>query len=170
VYPLDEVLTISLLARHGGLNVHAAGIDDDGRGFLFPGISGAGKSTVSRLWQREPFVQVLSDDRTIIRLHDEVPWIYGTPWHGEAELCCAGRARLRGVFFLEQDEDNRVIPMHPSEAAAELVARSFPAYWDAEGLEATLRTAATIAALVPAFRLRFRPDAGAVATVREALG
>lgn len=167
VYPLDEVLFISLIARRGGLHVHAAGIDDRGSGLLFPGVSGAGKSTISKLWLQQPGVRVLSDDRNVLRIQRGVVRIHGTPWHGEAELSCAGTVPLKAICFLEQATENRVLPLSVADASAELIARSFPAYWDAAGLARALETAARITAEVACYRLRFRPDAGAVDAVRE---
>src|SRR5262249_20236905 len=65
-YPLDELLVIHYLARERGLEVHACGVRDaDGRGYLFAGQSGAGKSTIARLWLGEPAATILSDDRVI---------------------------------------------------------------------------------------------------------
>jgi len=44
MYPLDEMLVIHLLSRGTGLLFHACGLDVDGQGLLFVGVSGAGKS------------------------------------------------------------------------------------------------------------------------------
>jgi len=51
-YAIDAVLRIVhslILARRGGFLVHAASAIRDGKAFLFSGISGAGKTTISRL-------------------------------------------------------------------------------------------------------------------------
>lgn len=171
MYPLDEVLVMTLLGRRRGLLVHAAAIDDSGRGLLFPGVSGAGKSTLSRLWFADERAQVLTDDRTVLRFDDEDRTvIHGTPWHGEAQLTSAGSAPLAGVFFLEQGPENRTAPLSPAEAAAELISRSFPTWWDAAGIAWALEAAERVMNHAPAFRLYFRPDRGALAAVREALG
>ena len=54
-YPLDELLMVHLLARGRGVEIHGSGIvDADGYGTLFAGQSGAGKTTMSRLWLSEP--------------------------------------------------------------------------------------------------------------------
>jgi len=169
IYPLDEILFIGLLGRRGGLHLHSAGIDDGGSGLLFPGVSGAGKSTLSKLWVREGKARVLSDDRTIIRVENGSPRIFGSPWHGEAGLSCQGSVPLRGIFFLRQAHKNEAIPMRPAEAAAELVARAFPAYWDEASVSSALEIAAWVADVVPAFRLCFRPDEGALIAAREAV-
>src|SRR5206468_8367928 len=58
-YPLDELLVVNLLARGRGVEVHASGLRDrDGAGLLFVGQSGAGKTTIARLWGGEQGVLV----------------------------------------------------------------------------------------------------------------
>ena len=56
MYPLDELIIANLLARGRGVEFHGCGIiDRNGRGRLFAGQSGAGKTTTARLWlEREP--------------------------------------------------------------------------------------------------------------------
>ena len=50
-YPLDELVMVHLLARGRGVAIHGSGVvDADGRGTLFAGQSGAGKTTMARLW------------------------------------------------------------------------------------------------------------------------
>ena len=67
-YPLDELLLVNVLARGRGAEIHACGIiDSNGHGHLFAGQSGAGKTTIARIWEGEPGVTILSDDRIILR-------------------------------------------------------------------------------------------------------
>ena len=66
--PLDELLYGALLARGRGAEIHGCGlIDAHGNGLLFAGRSGAGKTTMARLWQDVPGTTILSDDRIILR-------------------------------------------------------------------------------------------------------
>lgn len=104
-YPLDELLLVNLLARGKGVEVHACGVvDAKGNGHLFIGQSGSGKTTLARLWEDEPGVKVLSDDRIILRKVGSCLWMYGTPWHGEAELASSDRAPFnRGLFLTERN-------------------------------------------------------------------
>src|SRR6185369_11059476 len=54
-YPLDELLYMHLLAEGRGVIMHACGLEDGaGNGYLFAGQSGAGKSTMARLWAERP--------------------------------------------------------------------------------------------------------------------
>ena len=67
VGPALELLMITHLARRDGVILHGCGISSDGRGVVFAGESGAGKSTLSRLWARKEGIEILSDDRVIVR-------------------------------------------------------------------------------------------------------
>jgi hypothetical protein len=67
-YPLDEVLITHRLAHERAIELHGCGIiGPNGASNLFVGHSGAGKSTTARLWSAREGVEVLSDDRIIVR-------------------------------------------------------------------------------------------------------
>ncbi len=66
-YPLDELLIMHRLTQEKAIELHGCGIVRDGIGNLFVGHSGAGKSTTTRLWTTREDVEVLSDDRIIVR-------------------------------------------------------------------------------------------------------
>jgi hypothetical protein len=159
-YPLGEALTVSLLAAGRGLLVHALGLELDGRGFLLAGHSGAGKSTLARLANGR--FRVLNDDRIVVRSADGVPWIHGTPWHGDCSEVSATGAPLTGIWIIEHGTGHRTVPLGGGQATAELLARCFLPLWSAPGMEFTLSFASELVARVPCVHLDFTPDAGAL--------
>jgi hypothetical protein len=168
-YPLDELAMMHRLALGEGVEVHALGLaDQDGSGYLFLGHSGAGKSTTARLWMDQPGVNLLSDDRIIIRKHDEKFWMYGTPWHGDAGVASPGRAPLSAIFMLEQSPANELSPLSSSKAAAELFARAFVPHYLKSGIQFTLGFLDQLTRSVPCSILRFTPTPSAVEAVRYA--
>jgi hypothetical protein len=161
-YPLDEVLISNLLARGRGVELHSCGvIDRHGRGHLFVGVSGAGKTTTARLWDGEAS-GIVSDDRVIVRERDGAMWMFGTPWHGEAELSMPGGVPLSGVYLLVQAETNELRDLGSAEAVARLFRCTFPLFHDAAALDFTLSFLERIAAGVPVRELRFTRDRAAV--------
>ena len=57
-----------------------------GLAILFVGHSGAGKSTTTRLWTERENVEVLSDDRIIVRRDEAVASEAGTAFRGRMGL------------------------------------------------------------------------------------
>jgi len=71
-YSIDAVLRILhslVLAREGGFLVHAASAIRNGRAFLFAGVSGAGKTTISRLAPAD--VVLLTDEISYVRRREQ---------------------------------------------------------------------------------------------------
>jgi hypothetical protein len=67
-YSIDGVLRILhslILAREGGLLIHGASAVRNGKAFIFAGISGTGKTTISRL--APPDVKLLTDEISYVR-------------------------------------------------------------------------------------------------------
>jgi len=166
-YPLDELLMIHLLAAGRGVEVHACGVvAPNGKGYLLVGQSGAGKTTMALLWQKAQAGTVLSDDRIILRKRDGTVWMHGTPWHGEAALSSPARAPLKGVYLLRHGQSNKLVSLRPSDAAARLLACSFPPFYHSGGLDFTLGFFEQLVGAVPCHELWFTPDERVVALVR----
>jgi hypothetical protein len=166
-YPLDELLMVHLLARGRGVEIHGSGmIGPDGRGTLFAGQSGAGKTTMARLWVSDPDVTILSDERIILRQEGDDIWMYGTPWHGDGHIANQGRVRLARVFFLRHATENAVRAVPATDATARLFSCSFTPFHDRAGLDFSLRFMETIARQCRCDELRFVPDRSAVDFLR----
>jgi hypothetical protein len=180
-YPLDELLITHYLSLGRGVELHACGlVRGDGESFLFVGHSGAGKSTTTRLWKRQVQVEVLSDDRIILRraftdaaksVGQECPthtfFMHGTPWHGEAAFASPGRAPVRRIFLLEHGPGNRIEPLSRSAAVGELLARSFTPFYQPRFVDPVLALLEELVESLPCYRFQFVPDHSAVERILE---
>jgi hypothetical protein len=168
-YPLDELWMIHHLAGGQGAEMHGLGlVDDAGNGHLFLGHSGAGKSTSARLWQRQPGVHILSDDRIILRRDGGQVWMHGTPWHGDAGIASPHAALLSHIYILEQSPSNELVAMPRSAATAEIFARSFVPRHSPQALDFTLQFIEQLAQELPCDVFRFVPQQSAVEVIRHA--
>jgi len=160
-YSLDSVLRILhslILAERGGFLLHAASAICDGRACLFSGVSGAGKTTMTRL--APPDVTLLTDEISYLRPNAEGYSAFGTPFAGE--LARAGEnctAPVSALFFLEKGPENWVHELSSAEAVRRLM-RNILFFAEDRGLvETLLATACEFVARVPIRRLTFYPDA-----------
>jgi hypothetical protein len=158
-YVLDKMMATAFITQRQGLHFHACGVNDQGRGFLFAGYSGAGKSTTARLWRDIPGATLLSDERVTIRWHAGQPWMYGTPWHSDA--MGAGNpvsVPLERIFIIQHATQNQARQMKAPEAVSALAARSYLPFWDTKGVARALEFLDGLVQAVPCYELGFVPD------------
>ena len=154
-HTLMQILMVSLMSRGRGMMVHACGIEHNGRGFLFAGNSGHGKSTMAGLWSNKGLV--LNDDRILLRRRDGVIQMFGTPWHGDYKSGVSRGVPLERCFILDRGESNKTSCIQTVAACSMLLARSFPPLWDEEGMGFTLDFTAGLVAEIPTCELAFVP-------------
>lgn len=165
-YPLNQVLWILLLSRGRGALFHASGIDDHGKGILFLGNSGHGKSTTARLWFDQGMT-VLNDDRIVVRENKGALWMYGTPWHGDFKEHSSHGLPIHKLFFLRHGRKNACRAKSGAEAVSMLLTRSFPPFWDKEGMAFTIEFCQHLVGKIPCYELTFVPDEGMIDFVRS---
>jgi hypothetical protein len=164
-----ELILRTAILFTGGLVFHSSGLDDNGKGIVFIGHSGAGKSTQIGLWSAEPGVIAMNDDRIAVRVEASGPMCYGTPWGGTADIARNHAAPLKALIVLEQAPENAIQPILPAAAARLLAARAFLPYWDAALMQRALANLTAILAHVPVYRLRCRPEKAVIPLVRSVL-
>ena len=167
-YAMDAVLRILhslLLARQGGILVHAASAVRNGRAFLFAGVSGAGKTTIARL--APPDATLLTDEISYVRQDGDGYRAFGTPFAGE--LAKPGEnisAPVAAVYFLNQGPENRIEAITTAEAGRTLLRNILFFAEDADLVKLVFDAACEFVSKVPVYRLTFVPDS----RVWEAIG
>jgi hypothetical protein len=165
-YSIDCVLRIVhtlLLARQGGFLLHSASAIRNGKAFLFAGVSGAGKTTISRLAPAD--ATLLTDEISYVRRVDvsknrEGYVAFGTPFTGElAKLGENTSAPVAALYLLAQGPENRIDPVAASDALRELLANTLFFAEDQEMVHWAFQAACDFVHRVPVYRLTFVPDA-----------
>lgn len=163
-FPMFHLLMVSLLGQDAGLFIHACGIDDNGVGYLFPGSSGCGKTTIAGLWKDG--AAVLNDERIILRRRGNSFWIYGTPWHGEHERVSSHGVPLEKIFFLQKADSSDARRFNGVRAASFFLTHCFFPYWDPEAMNGMLDTCSKVIENIPAYILDFVPDKDVIDLIR----
>lgn len=164
--PTDQLLLAQALALRKGCYFHASGIIYNRQGLLFMGHSGAGKSTIVSLLRER--VEILCDDRIIVREIGRRFNIFGTWSHGDIPLISPSSAPLKAMLFLEKSTENKLVPLTDSrQIIGKLLAfliKPFPTQaWWLQSLTLLER----IASRVPAYYLNFRKDSGIISTIKD---
>ncbi len=172
VFDFLQVLLINYLAlRKNGVFVHSIGVRDlNGRGLLFAGKSGAGKSTTARLWHKYSKATVLNDDRIIVRRLNDNFFIHSSPWHGEFKdyhITYLESAPSDKLFFIYHAPKNTIQRISEKEAFNLLYPTLFPTFWDKRCLENVVSFCQDLTRSVPCFSLGFINNEEVVEFVRK---
>lgn len=157
-YPLDQILLTQLLATRRGVLVHAAGVEYDGSANLLIGKSGKGKSTISRLLDRQAGFRLINDDRIVVRIHGDQVRAYGTPWPGEMQVAQEACLPVRRLLFLRHAARHALHRLTPADVIERLLPTVSIPWYDAGQRDSVLGVCEQVAKEVPAWDLAFTPD------------
>lgn len=140
----------------GGLMLHAAGVEREGKAYLFLGYSGAGKTTTAR---NSPPGSVLNDDLLVLYRSNGV-WMAGsTPFHNPTQnRPRPGSAPIAKMSYLVKDKEVYLEPTPQAQALAEIVACVPVLTVETTYLKEYLQRAQEILRYVPYYHLHLLPD------------
>lgn len=147
-------------AQLGALEMHSSVVMNGGKGYMFLGKSGTGKSTHSQLWiDNIPGTELLNDDNPIIRLlPDGSVRVYGSPWSGKTPCYKSKDVPVGAIVPLKQAPYNKITRLPVIQAYVTLMesASGFRPFKElADGWH---RTMEGICAAIPFYRLECLPD------------
>ena len=149
-------------AARQALEMHASVVMHGGRGFLFLGRSGTGKSTHSSLWLKYiEGTELLNDDNPVVRIVDGSVRVFGTPWSGKTPCYKAQDVPVGAIVRLHQALENTIERLGTVQAYASVMA-SCSGYRPIRAIaDAQHETLAVIATGIPCFELGCLPDEAA---------
>lgn len=153
-YPLDGLILYYLTVMNRDILIHASGINKDGKGYLFSGISGKGKSTMAGLWN-DSGATVIHDDRLVIRKQGDKYMMYNTPVYDNEEPRESGLDR---IFIIAHGAENKITPVTGAAAVSLVIANCIQHNWDTSIIHGLLGSVSGMCSEVPVARLDFLPD------------
>ena len=142
---------------------HAAVIGFQGKGYLFLGKSGTGKSTHARLWLKHiAGSELVNDDNPVVRiLEDGTARVYGSPWSGKTPCYRNIDLPVGGFVLLAQAPYNAIRRLRGIAAYAALVPSISGKRWDKVIADGLHETENALASTVPVWHLDCLPDEAA---------
>ncbi len=152
------------------LHVHAAVVSQGGKGFLFLGPSGTGKSTHARLWlEHIEGTELVNEDWPVVR--DGV--VYGSPWGWKTPCYRNVSVPISGIVRLSQAPENKIRRLSGIEAYVNLVESVSSKLWYifiAEDIEESLhQTMNKLVSTVPMWHLECLPNEAAARLCYETI-
>ena len=145
-------------AGKGTLLFHAAVVSQEGKGYLFLGTSGTGKSTHAQLWlEHIEGTELVNDDNPVVR--DGV--VYGSPWSGKTPCYRNVSVPIGGIVMLSQAPYNKIRRLKGIEAYVAVVESVGSKVWDNRIAESQHQTTNALASTIPMWHLECLPDEAA---------
>jgi hypothetical protein len=157
-YPLDGLILYYLTVIHGDVMIHASGINSNGKGYLFSGVSGKGKTTMAKLWDNRG-AKVIHDDRLIIRKTDDGYTMFNTPVYNDDRPL---ESALNKIFLIEHGEDNKLIPVKGANAVSLVMVNCIQHNWDYNIITGLLESVSFLCDKIPVVKLYFTPDVSVI--------
>ena len=152
-----------VLAEHKAIAIHSSTIVSEGRGILFLGESGTGKSTHTRLWRENiEGAKLLNDDSPIVRIVEGEVRVYGSPWSGKTHCYVNKCVPVRALMRLSQAPHNKIYRLPALLAIGAILPSCPPAFaYDNALQDEICTTVSDIISCTPVYHLECLPDAAA---------
>mgnify|MGYP001828089780 CR=1 FL=1 len=153
-YPIDGLLIYYLTALNGDIFIHGSGVEIEGKGMLFSGISGKGKTTIAGIFN-EAGARVIHDDRMIIRKKDGKFYMYNTPVYNNE---IRSSSELKRIYLLEHSDTNNSESLNKLDALTAVMANCIQHHWNSYLIGLLSGSLMNLTENVEIKRLGFVPD------------
>lgn len=149
---------------------HSSVVSYQGKGYMFLGKSGTGKSTHSKLWLKHiEGTELMNDDNPVVRFIDGQAWVFGSPWSGKTPCYRNVQAPIGAIVKLDQAPHNVIRRLKGLQAYSVLVPSISGKRWDKRQADGLHETENLLASHVNIFHLDCLPDEDAARTCLAAV-
>lgn len=151
----------------GGIVLHGAAIEYDHKGIIFTGISGSGKSTQAHLWQKFREALIINGDCPCIRMMDNRPTVFGTPWCGSSGEAINRRVPLETVILVKQGEQNSIKELKGNMALYAMLSNVLHSNFDERSLDLAIENLQSFIGQIRVYELTCTVSQEAVRIVED---
>jgi hypothetical protein len=162
-YPVDGLILYYLTALKGDIFIHGSGVSHKGRGYLFTGRSGRGKTTIAGIFNGSGS-EVVHDDRLVIRQNDRGVFMYNTPVYENEKYRKTG---LSSIYIIDHGKTNESRSLSPSDAVSSVMANCIQHHWDSGLINNLAGSIIQLIDRVKVKRLKFVPDSTLVSFIEQ---
>lgn len=114
------------LPRFDAFMLHAAVVAYRGKAYAFSAVSGTGKSTHAALWEKllGDKCRYINGDKPIVRILNDMPTAFGTPWNGKEGRGNRISAPLAGLCFIARGERPSIRSVNKKEGLFRVLSAS----------------------------------------------
>lgn len=149
------------------IQFHGSLISWEGKGLLFLGPSGIGKTTQAELWNTYRGAQIINGDIVFVQETTKYFLGLGSPWHGSSVYCENSCVPVHAMIVLKQGQENKIRKLEGYERVRIVSNSVFYPRWVENGMELCLDTLHHFLTHIPVFELSCLPEEEAVKLTEE---
>lgn len=145
--------------KYNTLLIHASLVRQNGYGYAFIAKSGTGKSTQVSMWLKHlPNCDLMNDDNPIIRIIDNVPVIYGSPWSGKTPCYRNIKVHLGAITQIDRAPQNSIDRLLPIDALVNFIPACSSIRWDENIYDDIIKNITQVIEKTPFYILHCLPN------------
>jgi hypothetical protein len=153
-YPLGPIIMHYMTTKTDAVMMHASCVYDGTKARVFTGFSGAGKSTMSKLWS-DAGNRIINDDRIIIRKNENGYFVYNTPMYYKD---IPKKAQLSSINIISHSPLNKMKKLNGAMAITKVMAFSIQNNFDIQFIQNRLDFFGDLCSTIAVYELGFVPD------------
>jgi hypothetical protein len=158
LYPMGPIIMHYMTLNTDAVMMHASGTFDGKNGRIFTGFSGAGKSTMSKIWS-DAHSLIINDDRLIVRCQDNEFYIHNTPMYYYDNR---KKTALHSIFIISHSPTNKIKKLEGAMAISKTMAYCIQNNFDKQFIHNRLNFLSKLITKVNIYDLGFVNDANVV--------
>lgn len=163
LYPMGPIIMHYMTLKTDAVMMHASGTFDGEMGRIFTGFSGAGKSTMSKIWSDANSV-IVNDDRLIVRNQGGEFYIHNTPMY---YYDVRKKTPLHSVFVISHSSTNKIKKLEGAMAISKTMAYCIQNNFENQFIHNRLDFLSKLTAKVGVYDLGFVPDARVIDFIKS---
>jgi hypothetical protein len=160
-YPMGPIVMLYMTLNAEAVLMHASCAFDGKNARLFSGFSGAGKSTMSKIWS-DAGSQIINDDRLVIRKRADGFFVYNTPMYYKD---IPKSAPLSSVYLISHSPENKLKKLQGAQAISKVMAFCIQNNYDKEFIQSRLQFFSQLCSQIPVSELGFVPNESVVSFI-----
>lgn len=131
---------VSRLSFEDTVFCHASLVDYKGKGIVFFGPGGIGKTTQAKLWAEYAGADIINGDKVFISAKNGKVLCHGSPWHGSSPYKLNRTVEPALFVALAQSKETKITPLDDLGKLQKIVPHIFQPQWDEKCMAAYLET------------------------------
>lgn len=162
-YPMGPIVMHYMTLKADAVMMHASCAFDGNKARIFTGFSGAGKSTMSKIWFDAGNV-IINDDRIVIRREGSDYYVYNTPMYYDDN---PKKAPLSSIFLISHSPENKIEQYTGALAVTSVMAFSIQNNFNEKFVEKRIDFFNKLCSNILVYKLGFVPDQSIVHFIKS---